>query len=535
MKKLKYLSFAFAMIVGVSACNKDSLDLVNPNAPGLAALQTEEGIRRAALGVYNKFGQNYWWRTLQNHDLMGDAYFASVGNFGWRWVNQPTSMTLSDGTVLTPPQGGSQVDELLNRNGRAFGEDNALQYEWQSMYLVNNQANLILTALEDPDLSFTTNGELKTDILRAWAYWWKGFAYSRIGSIYIAGIIANTLNETNGDFVSHEDMIAEANRNFDLAIGVLNGLQGGEAYSSFFTSLIPSFTNTGNGGAISPQEWIRNINTYKARNLLVNKEVGEMTSADWQQLLTLTQSGMQIGDKTFTMRSALQNDLVAETAWQPFRATVDLWSHVSERLIQDYKTGDNRFERNFTTTYPTYPIINAQARGFNYSTRYGFIRIENGGDYSTQVAGLAEITIAGAYEENQLMQAEALIRSGNIEGGLALIDEVRDYQNAQLPATTGTGLNEVQALEELRSERRVGLLNKNVAFYDARRWGVLRPVSQGGGRTGAVVLYIPSGSTSFVVDENATIDYNYLSWWPVPDNEIDLNEPAAGSAPVTVQ
>lgn len=535
MKKLKYLSLAFALMVGVSSCNKDSLDLVNPNDPGMASLQSEEGIRRAALGVYDKFGLEYWWITLQHHDLMGDAYFASVGNFGWRWVNQPTSMTLSNGTVLTPPQGGSQVDELLNRNGRGFGEDNALQYEWQAMYLVNNQANLVLTAVEDPDLTFTTNGELKADILRAWAYWWKGFAYSRVGSIYIAGIIANTLNETNSDFVTHNEIIAEANRNFDLAIGILNNVQGGEVYNEFFTSLIPSFTNTGNGGAISPQAWIRNINTYKARNLLVNKEVSEMAAADWQQLLTLTQAGMQAGDKTFTMRSSLQNDLVSETAWQPFRSTVDLWSHVSERLIQDYKPGDDRFARNFTTEYSTYPIINAQARGFNYSTRYGFVPIEEGGDYSTQVAGLAEITIAGSYEENQLMRAEALIKTGDINGGLALIDEVRDHQNAELSAVANTGLTEAQALEELRSERRVGLLNKNVAFYDARRWGVLKPVSQGGGRSGAVVLYIPSGSTSFVVDENATIDYNYLSWWPVPDNEIDLNEPSVSSAPVTVR
>ncbi|MFB2120215.1 RagB/SusD family nutrient uptake outer membrane protein [Parapedobacter sp. 2B3] len=535
MKKLKYLLLAFAVIAGVSACNKDSLDLVNPNSPGLASLQTEEGIRRAALGIYDKFGLEYWWLTLQNHDLMGDAYFASVGNYGWRWVNQPTSMTLSDGTVLTPPQGGSQVDELLNRNGRSFGEDNALQYEWQSMYLVNNQANLILTALDDPDLSFGTNGELKADILRAWAYWWKGFAYSRIGSIYIAGIIANTLNETNSDFVTHNDIIIEANRNFDQAIDILNGLQTGDVYGDFFGSIIPSFTNTGKGGVISPQEWIRNINTYKARNLLVNKEVSEMTAADWQQLLTLTQDGMQANDKTFTMRSSLQNDLVSETAWQPFRSTVDLWSHASERLIQDYKPGDDRFERNFTTEYSTYPIINAQARGFNYSTRFGFIRIEDGGDYSTQVAGLAEITIAGAYEENQLMRAEALIMTGEIDAGLALIDEVRVYQNAQLPAVAGTGLNEAQALEELRRERRVGLLNKNVAFYDARRWGILKPVSQGGGRTGAVVLYIPAGTNSYVVDENATIDYNYLSWWPVPDNEIDLNAPSATSAPVTVR
>ena len=50
------------------------------------------------------------------------------------------------------------------------------------------------------------------------------------------------------------------------------------------------------------------------------------------------------------------------------------------------------------------------------------------------------------------------------------------------------------------------------------------PVASGGGRTGCVVV-----SNAGVVNTNATIDYGYLDYWDVPDNELAYNPPAAGS------
>ncbi|PTX19481.1 SusD-like starch-binding protein associating with outer membrane [Pontibacter mucosus] len=529
MKKIVYI-FLAVFLFGTTACEKDILDLENPNSPGLTALTTEEGMKRAGLGVYDKFGLEYWWITLQNHDIMGDAYFTSVGNFGWRWVNQASSITLSDGTVLTPPQGGSQATELRNRNSRAVGDDNAMQYEWLSMYLVNNQANLILSAVENPDLELTGDAEAKKKVLRAWAYWWKGFAYSRIGSMYISGIIANTLNETNNDFVSYEAVIAEANSNFDAAIKELEGVTATAEYEAFLGAMIPSFTKVGKGGVLSPQEWIRNMNTYKARNILVNKKVEEMTAADWNAIVTLAENGIQANDKIFTMRSANENDLVSLTAWQPYRSLISVWSHISERLIQEYYPDDNRMERNFAIPARGYTQLNAQGRGFAYSTRYTLIPIEQGGDYASVEAGSAELNIAGSYEENQLMLAEAKIRLGQVEEGLEIIDAVRAYQSAGLPAVAGSGISQDEAAEVLRRERRVALLKNGVAFYDARRFGFLKPVSEGGGRTNAVVLHNAKGTLE--LDKNATIDYNYLERWDVPENELDFNAPSAGSAPV---
>jgi len=34
------------------------------------------------------------------------------------------------------------------------------------------------------------------------------------------------------------------------------------------------------------------------------------------------------------------------------------------------------------------------------------------------------------------------------------------------------------------------------------------------------------------IDQNATIEYNYLDYWDVPDEDVSLNPPTANSAPV---
>jgi hypothetical protein len=53
-------------------------------------------------------------------------------------------------------------------------------------------------------------------------------------------------------------------------------------------------------------------------------------------------------------------------------------------------------------------------------------------------AGGLEIYIGPTYEENQLMLAEAYIRTGDIQTGLGYIDEVRNYQGAGVLPVKGT-------------------------------------------------------------------------------------------------
>lgn len=512
----------------VSACSKTKLDKVNPNQPGEAALLSEDGMMRAALGVYSKFGLEYFWLSLTNHNIMGDNTFSSVGNYSWRWANQPAKITLDDGvTVLTPPQGGTQGFELKSRNSRAFSNDNVFFNEWASMYLVNNQANVILAACEDPRIVYGGTADAiksKKAALKAWSYWWKGFAYSRIGSLYIAGIINDKPNETNSDFKSSADIIAEANANFDKAVTALNEVTDVAAYTTIISAAIPSMTKVGKGGNITVAEFKRHINTYKARNILVNKKIEEMTNADWTQILTLTADGLTSTDKILTMRTADANAVLGNSSagWSPWRLLTGAWEFASERWVQDFQPNDARKTRNLRLRAT--PVVNNSSRGFQYGTRWDFIPIEQGGDYVSQTVGIAEIPMGCTYEENALTRAEALIRTGAVEDGLKLIDAVRTYQRASLPALSGSSLNEAQAFLQLRSERRIALFLKNTSFYDARRFGW---ASKNGKRTGVVVIY-----TGGVVNTNATIEYNYLDYFDVPLNEIDFNSPASGSAPV---
>lgn len=516
MKLFNWL-FIGLLAIGMISCS-DELDVQNPNEPTLDVLEGEEGIQRLMLGMYNVEDGGYVWIAQAHHECMGDAIFIPWGNFGWRWANQPTNITLDDGSVWTPPQGTDQGSMLVSFNDRAQGDNNAFGWEWAYMYRFLNVANLLLERVGTTD--FVNGAETKSATVKGFANFWKGFVYSRIGSLYSAGIITDVPGESNPNYVNNDAMIVEANRVLDLAIAEFNAVSDEAIYTQLMSGGIPDFMRP--NGVPTAQQMVRLCNTLKARNILVNTKLRDMTAADWNQIASLTANGLQQGDVTLEWRTASENSNFF-TGFVPYRVLIG-WHFVSPRLIQDFKEGDARYERNFDSIAVS---ANIRGRGIQYGNEHDFVSIEEGGDIAALEQGLASLPVGGDWTENSLMRAEALIMTGDIEGGLALIDAVRIAQNANLAAVEGTGLDMNQAYEELRRERRIGLLLKGLAFYDARRWGVTEPVSEGGGRTGAVV-YDASG----VKNVNCTINYNYLDYWGVPDDELDFNLPADGSASV---
>lgn len=522
MKNIKLIIvFAFFTIGLFYSCSENQLDVKNPNDPTLDALNTESGITQLATGVYNNdiaVGDNnyiFYWIVMANHENMGDVIYTPWGNWSWRWVNQPSSITLDNGTQVLPPQEGAQGVALETRNSRTQGDANAFAHEWMTMYNTNNTANLILSLVDDT--KFQLDADNKRASLKAWAYFWKAYAYTRIGSMYTSGLIISEPNATNGNFVTNTEIINEATKNFDLAIAELNKTTGD--ISSFMASVIPahlvasSFRGNNPSASLTKDMWIRNINTLKARNIMVNKKVSSMTAADWTAVQTLANAGMQAGDFIFVMKQDGNNFITSTIV--PHRLLIG-WHFLSERLVQDFKAGDKRFADNVTLLGS--PEVNRSGRGIQYGTRYGF----KDADYATTADKKANVYYGATFDENQLIKAEAAIYLNNIEPGLALIDGVRTYQQATLASVAGTGLTRAQALEELRKERRIGLLLRGVGFYDARRWDVTKTP-----RSGATVL-----SATGVVNTNATINYNYLDYWSVPDQELSFNSPSSSSAPV---
>lgn len=540
MKKHKYIltSMIMAAMIVSSSCKKE-LNVENPNSPTLVQAETETGLTSLAQGsIYTNgfsngdgwLGDSFFSLCYGYHELLADDVSAQASNQNVNLVNVPDYVILDDGTKIANTQ--PQIANLRLNNSRDKQATNMFYYEWQNMYALNNAANQILALI--PSIKLSGDAATKQATYKAWAYWWKGYAYARLGSVYYAGIINDAVSATNGNYVTSAALITESNKNLAAASALLSTITNAATYTTLMTSLIPAFVQVGNGQVPTPAMFIDNINTLMARNLMANTRIAAMTQANWQTIVTLTTAGIQSTDNVFAGRTAVNNgffsasggSVSANTAGDPTTTSFT----ISERLVQDIKAGDLRMPKNFLQVTP---FLN-QVGGFTFSTRWELLNAElnpvannNAFQIADKTPGNQEVYIGPSYEENALMLAEALIYTGQTDKGLAYVDAVRNYQGAGLSAVSGTGLTETQALEEVRKERRISLLFRGTAFYDARRLGIIYDVSKGGGRTGCVVV-TPAG----VLNTNATINYDFLDYWDVPADEFVLNPPAAGSAPI---
>jgi starch-binding outer membrane protein, SusD/RagB family len=543
MKNIKIL-FSIIVLLGLSVSCKKELEIQNPNQPTVGSANSEAGIIALAQGgVYVNGFRSVNFTGFQGtffgdgwcyHEIMADVISAEAANQRINELGCPNYVITDNGTKIINPNAPTDQPSMLRQtNINANSGDNPLVYEWAYMYGLNTACNNTLGLVDK--VTFTGDANVKKAVLKAWAYWWKGYAYARIGSMYVAGVINDAPSGTNNKFVSRDDIIKESNKNFDAAAAALNGLTAGGDYSKVLGALIPDFFQTGKGGVLTPDMWKRNINSFKARNILVNTRSKDMTPAQWQSIIDLSNNGIQASDLVFTGRANSSGDFFSPTGNAPATLAVGATNvgvsyRISERLVQEFKAGDKRLENNFNNG-PAAPWIGNSDRGNVFNTRWGMVNNGKGLPgvifYGSRDIGVYELYLATTYEENEITKAEALINSGKVEDGLKIIDAIRNLQGAGLPAVAGTNLSLADAKEELRRERRVVIPFRGLSFYDARRWGVTDDITKGGGRTNAVVL-----DKFNILNTKAIINYNFMDYWDVPDNELAYNKPGAGSAPV---
>ena len=540
MKYNKIMVGILVAALSMTACKKQ-LDISNTNQPTPQSAQSETGVISLAQGsiYYNGFYSlkysdgvygRFWAGATGFLCLMGDEIGAEAANAYMNQIGCPNKVTLDNGSVvLNPSAVNTQYGILRAVNQNAQQGSNPTFYVWAYMYNMITAANSVLDIAANT--TFTGAGAAtKKATVQAWAYWWKGFAYSQIGNLYYAGLIQNnttTSASTNGNYVAKEAIIAESNANFDKAATALAAATSTTDYKTVVSNLVPTFLQKGKGGVLTTAMWIRNINTMKARNILVNTPKASMTAAQWQSILTLVNSGITSTDLIFTGRTDANGDFLGTTVADKIQSTGAATGtyKLSERLVQEFRAGDKRKDNN-VFTLSAIGVFNTD-RGNAFNTRYS---LKTGGNglpgvivWSNTTAGANEITLAGTYEENELMKAEALIQTGQIDLGVQSINAVRTYQGAGL-APLAAGMSQAAAYEELRAERRIALAFKGLSFFDARRWDIIDPTKS---RTGCVVISAAGG-----LNTNATINYGYLDYWDVPDNELAYNPPATGSAPV---
>ncbi|MFM2359391.1 MAG: hypothetical protein RLY16_1384, partial [Bacteroidota bacterium] len=320
MKKLKYLFVLGLFAMFGTSCKKD-LAVENPNQPTPDALNSESGINAFARGgVYSTgfrslkyadgvFGP-FFSGAMGFHELMGDVIGADAANSFLNQLGCPNKVTFDNGTtVLNPNSPQTQYALVRASNSNQNAGSNFLYYEWGFMYNLIGSCNLLLEKVDA--VSFSGDAASKRAAIKAWAYWWKGYAYSRIGSIYYAGIITDQAFTTNGNYVTKEAIIAEANSNLDKAVTAANAAPSAAEFEAQLGVIIPDEYQMGKGFPQSPTQLAHNVNSLKARNILVNKTTAAMTAADWNNVLTLANSGITESDNVFTIRSDAQGQILA--------------------------------------------------------------------------------------------------------------------------------------------------------------------------------------------------------------------------------
>lgn len=560
MTKNRFVKVALVATLALGAIScKDQLDVGNPNSPS-AIPKSENGILQLATGgVYINglsngdgwLGNSYYSLPMGYNELLADNVGASASNNQITTIAQPEYIILDDGTKRTNTSPTTGIIRTYNTRASTGGGNNAIHYQWLNMYALNSSMNLVLSIVDG--IPYATDGPDKIKSIQAWCYFWKGFAYSSIGSKYIAGLILNEYGKTSSTYVGHDAIIAESNKYLDLAAATMDAVGDAAVFDDIMSRVIPSQSATGRGGAPSIAEFKRHINTMKARNLMYNKLApyvngvlggtitgssmsGTMSSADWDNVITLTRAGIQEGDVILTGRTVGANDFftagggsVASLTANPARTST---FKPSERSLQNFKAGDKRFQRNFVAA-------NAYSNDYVYGTRYSLLDhdlvttepagVAGAWIYADKGIGAYELIMVSSWEENQLMLAEALIRKGspaNVAEALTIIDDVRDFMGAGIAPVGGTGLTQTQAMAELAMEKRVAMLYRGVTFNDHRRWGWTYDIAKGGGSYKNTVVL------GAQINTNVTINYNFMDYWDVPANESVLNPPDGASVPI---
>ncbi|HTL09448.1 MAG TPA: hypothetical protein VL307_14355, partial [Chitinophagaceae bacterium] len=477
MKYNKILTITLLLAFAATSCKKQ-LDISNTNKPTPESAETESGVLllgqgsiyrngfydlKYTDGVYGRF----WSGATGFLALMGDEIGAEAANAFMNQIGMPNKVTLDNGTVVNNPSAvNTQYALLRTINSNQQSGSNPTFYEWAYMYNMITASNTILDIASKVKFS-GADAATKKATVEAWGYWWKGYAYAHIGTLYYAGIIQNQTQAsglTNGNYVTKEAIIAESNANFDKAITALGAATAAGTYEETLGKLIPAFLIKGKGGVLTTTMWVHSINTMKARNILLNTTRAAMTATQWNSILTLVNNGVTATDFVFTGRTDANGDFLGTTIADKIQSTGAATGtyKLSERLVQEFRAGDKRKDNNVKALTAT-GIFNTD-RGNVFNTRY---TLASGGTgipgvivwANATAPGANEITLASTYEENELMKAEALIMTNQIDAGVQSIDKVRTYQGAGL-APIGSGLTLAAAYEELRRERRIALAFK---------------------------------------------------------------------------
>ena len=178
--KILYLGFFAALVMFSTSCQKQ-LEVGNPNAPTIFGNVTNETglIGLAQGGVYLNglnygdgwLGDSYFSLPWGYHDEMGDIIGGGEGsNNQTTTIPAPQSIQLdpaSAASLITNPSPNVSIVRAYNTRGATAQTNNALVYEWQNMYAMQQAMNNVLD--NAATVSYTGDKGTQQATMKAWA------------------------------------------------------------------------------------------------------------------------------------------------------------------------------------------------------------------------------------------------------------------------------------------------------------------------------------------------------------------------------
>ncbi len=458
--KTRFATLAASVgIVALAGACKPDLNITNPNAPDVARAVATPGDVRNLIGA----SFNTWFFAMQGTDacgpcpglatsVMADNMTMAFGNFGARF--------------------NGQEPRLAYNNSSSAGDGLVASAQYDALYGALGAANDGLGAIKrGVKVAVTAGAADETPQFQTFAYLIQGLSLSFESLVFDKGFVVDEDTPAGtAVLVAYPEVNKAALLKLDKAIAAASGQSWTVA-----TSFTPGMTLTAANLA-------KFANTFAARTIAyMPRTAAEAATTDWAKVLAYANKGISIGTPLTLQITGDGGSLWYD--YMKYYGESQSWVRTDQRVIQlldptqpvEYTSvtpppkavsADNRLSTDFTFTnnIPYNP-----ARGVYFfsqwsHTRYFFHSFES------ESEGLIGNVPFALPAENDLLIAEALIRTGGDKGAAAaLINKTRVTRGGLPPATGAMTNNEL--LADIFYERDIELMNTGAsqAWFDRRR------------------------------------------------------------------
>lgn len=449
--KITSIVFIALGLLTYSCADLEVENLVEPDSS--RALANPSDLQNLAGGAFRTFHN-----AVQEYDgpALSMITMADQGTCSWG------NAAMND--LSSEPRGGFV-------NNLTYPYFPVVEHPWGEIYAAISACNDVLKAIEGQGVEIGNDGE-DTEMVRAWAYFVSGAAHGYVGLIFDQGNVIKYDTDLETLTLSPwQDLINASLELLDQSITICNEnsfdvpekWMAGDVYSADELGALAS-------------SYAARILAYSSRNKTHNEAI------DWSKVLTYAQNGIQ---------KPLNPLLGANYDWYDFYMVYQIysgWGRIDHRIINimdnDYPSrwpnnnvwpngdpgeadsDDARLDTDFE--YLADQAF-APERGYYHFSHYRYARYDVLLEQHWYGSGYKPSFLVW---ENKMLEAEALVRTGNVSGAVAILNDPNGARKARggLPDVTSSD-DATTVMNRIFDEKDVELIDTGggIGYYDMRR------------------------------------------------------------------